>query len=192
MALPKPLNTMKNRKLQDKPKPTLWQKLITTFPKTYVWSKRVAITLLVLFLIDLGYLIGMWPNWDLIKYGKIPESRFIETYELKQAQNPTIPRLHWATIDFDHIPHSMIKAVLAAEDYKFFQHGGVDTEALMRAIEYDWHKKRVVYGASTITQQTVKNLFLSGSLLRWSIIFLKKEFWKFISTMRNLDLAYLV
>jgi len=147
-----------------------WERSKQAFPKTFLWVKRISLGFLLIFMMDIGYLIGIWPNWDSIEYGPIPKSRFIQEYEIKQAKNPTIRKLSWSTIPFENIPRNMIRAVLAAEDYKFFDHNGVDTDALLNAIEYNWHKKRIVYGASTITQQTVKNLFLSGSknpLRKW-------------------------
>jgi len=52
--------------------------------------------------------------------------------------------------------------VVAAEDAKFVGHEGFDWEAISKAIEKNEKKGRVVSGASTISQQLAKNLFLSG------------------------------
>ena len=57
----------------------------------------------------------------------------------------------------------MIRALVVAEDSRFYSHKGIDTEALKEAIEYNLSEKRIRYGASTISQQTVKNIFLSPS-----------------------------
>lgn len=135
--------------------------------KYLTWLVRIAV---VIFLLDTGYLMGIWPNWDWIASGPIPKSRFIQNYEMLHEKNPTTPTLRWATINFDKIPHTMINAVLAAEDFRFFKHSGIDTDALINAIEYNWNKKSIVYGASTISQQTIKNLYLSDSrnpLRKW-------------------------
>jgi monofunctional biosynthetic peptidoglycan transglycosylase len=59
------------------------------------------------------------------------------------------------------IPSEMKWAVIAAEDENFYRHEGVDVKALKEAIKYDLEKKKLARGASTITQQTAKNLFLS-------------------------------
>ncbi|MGH7966786.1 MAG: monofunctional biosynthetic peptidoglycan transglycosylase, partial [Candidatus Binatia bacterium] len=56
----------------------------------------------------------------------------------------------------DHLEH----AVIAAEDGRFFQHGGIDWQELEKAVHKDWPRGRL-RGASTITQQLVKNLFLT-------------------------------
>jgi len=54
------------------------------------------------------------------------------------------------------------RAVVAAEDAKFVGHEGFDWEAIQKAMEKNERKGKVVAGASTISQQLAKNLFLSG------------------------------
>jgi len=58
-------------------------------------------------------------------------------------------------------PAEMQWAVVVAEDANFYQHEGIDVKAIKNAIKYDLEKKRFARGASTITQQVVKNLFLT-------------------------------
>ncbi len=52
-------------------------------------------------------------------------------------------------------------AVIVAEDANFYRHEGIDVKAIKNAIKYDLEKKSFARGASTITQQTAKNLFLT-------------------------------
>jgi monofunctional biosynthetic peptidoglycan transglycosylase len=59
------------------------------------------------------------------------------------------------------IPSEMKWAVILAEDSNFYKHEGFDVKAIKNAIKYDLEKKSLKRGASTITQQTAKNLFLS-------------------------------
>ncbi len=59
------------------------------------------------------------------------------------------------------IPVEMKWAVILAEDANFYKHEGFDVKAIKNAIKYDLEKKSLKRGASTITQQTAKNLFLS-------------------------------
>ena len=59
------------------------------------------------------------------------------------------------------IPAEMKWAVILAEDANFYKHEGVDVKALKRAIKHDLEKKSLARGASTITQQTAKNIYLS-------------------------------
>ncbi len=53
------------------------------------------------------------------------------------------------------------KATIAVEDRRFFDHGGVDIEGIVRAAVADLRAGRVVEGGSTITQQLVRNLYIS-------------------------------
>jgi len=57
----------------------------------------------------------------------------------------------------------LTRAVLVAEDAAFYQHDGVDYDELSKSIELDWSKGQLTRGASTITQQLAKNLYLSPS-----------------------------
>lgn len=65
----------------------------------------------------------------------------------------------WVSIQ--HISPNMVKAVMASEDQKFLEHNGFDWEAINKAIQYNKKKKgKKMRGASTISQQTAKNVFL--------------------------------
>ena len=69
------------------------------------------------------------------------------------------PSLRKDWVSLVNIAPSMQKAVLKAEDARFFEHHGFDYEAIEKAMKYNrTHKK--VKGASTISQQTAKNVFL--------------------------------
>ena len=71
-------------------------------------------------------------------------------------------RLAYRWVGYDQISPQLKRAVVAAEDAKFMGHEGFDWEAISRAIERNEKKGKVVAGASTISQQLAKNLFLSG------------------------------
>jgi monofunctional glycosyltransferase len=62
-------------------------------------------------------------------------------------------------VDFDRIAPPMASAVIASEDQNFLHHRGFDWGAIQRAIDHDENSDRL-RGASTLTQQTAKNLFL--------------------------------
>ena len=66
-------------------------------------------------------------------------------------------------VPYDRISRSLIRAVLAGEDSRFFDHAGFDWEEMRKAIEEDWNRGEFKRGASTISQQLAKNLFLSTS-----------------------------
>jgi monofunctional biosynthetic peptidoglycan transglycosylase len=66
-------------------------------------------------------------------------------------------------VPYTRISPNLKRAVLAAEDDAFFEHEGVDLEQLKNAIQQDLQNGRAIRGASTITQQLAKNLYLSPS-----------------------------
>jgi monofunctional biosynthetic peptidoglycan transglycosylase len=72
-------------------------------------------------------------------------------------------RLRHAWVPYSRVSEHLKRAVVAAEDAKFLDHEGFDWEAIQKAIEKNERRGKVVAGASTITQQLAKNLFLSGS-----------------------------
>lgn len=65
-------------------------------------------------------------------------------------------------VEYDNIPSRLIEALVAIEDTSYFEHGGVNYEAVLRAIVKDVKAGKFVEGASTLTQQLVKNLALSS------------------------------
>ena len=66
------------------------------------------------------------------------------------------------TIELADLPDNLIKAVLATEDRRFFQHFGIDVMGTFRALVENARAGGVVQGGSSITQQLAKNLFLSN------------------------------
>jgi len=62
---------------------------------------------------------------------------------------------------FEEIPPRIIEALVAIEDTTFFEHSGVNFDAIFRAIIKDVKARKMVEGASTITQQLVKNKLLT-------------------------------
>jgi len=65
-------------------------------------------------------------------------------------------------VRFQDIPDQMKKAVLAIEDYRFYEHGGVDFVGILRAGVSDITHGGASQGASTITMQVARNFFLSS------------------------------
>jgi penicillin-binding protein 1A len=70
--------------------------------------------------------------------------------------------LHDDAVPLEEIPDHLIKATLATEDRRFYEHFGVDVFGTMRALIENARANEVVQGGSTLTQQLAKNLFLSS------------------------------
>jgi monofunctional biosynthetic peptidoglycan transglycosylase len=69
-------------------------------------------------------------------------------------------RRQW--VPYERISVHLKRAVVAAEDARFLDHEGFDWEAIQKAMTRNEQRGKVVGGASTISQQVAKNLFLSG------------------------------
>ena len=70
--------------------------------------------------------------------------------------------IHEDSVPIDQLPDHLIKAVLATEDRRFFDHFGIDFLGLARAMSENAKAGGVVQGGSTLTQQLAKNLFLTN------------------------------
>lgn len=109
----------------------------------------------------LGYLIYSfeYETQKLIKY----QPRL--TTEVYDRNGNKIANLfsdeHRYYVSYENIPPRLIEALLAIEDTMFFEHGGVNPDAVMRAIIKDVSAGKLKEGASTITQQLVKNTLLN-------------------------------
>lgn len=114
-----------------------------------------------------GY--GVW-NYFLGDLPKVTTAEQVWTanrapsLEIVNSQGETValrgPR-YGRRVPVDAIPKHVLQAFLAVEDARFFEHGGVDLWAVMRAIVENVTAGQTVQGASTITQQLVKNVYLS-------------------------------
>lgn len=109
----------------------------------------------------LGYLIYSfeYETQKLIKY----QPRL--TTEVYDRNGNKIANLfsdeHRYYVSYENIPARLIEALLAIEDTTFFEHSGVNPDAVMRAIIKDITAGKLKEGASTITQQLVKNTLLN-------------------------------
>ncbi|MBF2930866.1 transglycosylase domain-containing protein, partial [Pseudomonas aeruginosa] len=66
---------------------------------------------------------------------------------------------HGPPVPLKAMPKYLPQAFLAAEDRRFYHHGGVDLSSVLRALKADLGAHRVVQGGSTITQQVARNIF---------------------------------
>ena len=76
-------------------------------------------------------------------------------------------RLAHRWVPYNRISSHLKRAVIASEDDKFVEHGGFDWEAVQKAHEKNVQEGEIVWGASTISQQLAKNLFLPSYRTWW-------------------------
>ncbi|HET9551998.1 MAG TPA: monofunctional biosynthetic peptidoglycan transglycosylase [Anaeromyxobacteraceae bacterium] len=97
-----------------------------------------------------------------------PTTALIEQRKAEAARARQRYRPQQAWVPLERMSRRLVEAVVAAEDAKFFGHGGFDWDALEDAARHDLARGRFARGASTITQQLAKNLYLGTekSLLR--------------------------
>jgi monofunctional biosynthetic peptidoglycan transglycosylase len=131
------------------------------------WTLQIGLVLLAL---DLFYLILIWPNWDQFGQSPVSKSRFIQTYESRRQADKSLPPLRWQPVPLSQIPQHVQRAVIVAEDARFYTHHGIDLIAIREAMSYNLQAGQLKYGASTLSQQTIKNMFFSTSrnlLRKW-------------------------
>ena len=124
----------------------------------------LALGLAAIFLaVQLSFLARVW-WWR----GHDPQTTafMAASLERMQAKNPKA-RLRHAWVPYDRISTHLKRAIVVAEDSRFAEHEGFDWEAIEKAIEKNRRKGKVVAGASTISQQLAKNLFLSADRTPW-------------------------
>lgn len=130
--------------------------------------KWLFVLLLFIIVLELAYVMFLWQGRNIASTGAIPESHFMETYKKEQTNKTGLPAPRWNPVSLNEIPAHVVKAFIIAEDTRFFVHHGFDVDSIKLALTESWNKKRLTRGASTISQQTAKNLFLTPerSLLR--------------------------
>ncbi len=158
------------------------------------WLRRVALGILAIGSMFWLWMVAVWPppiwyRWYWPRQTAFMALRADQADSLshhaqrrRQAIEGKLPRLY-DPVTLDRIAPVVRQAVLIAEDYRFFEHGGIDFQAIRQALGYRrdnfefedqrdraemgrvigqaWSRRNRIRGASTITQQLAKNLYLS-------------------------------
>ncbi len=113
--------------------------------------------------VQLSFLVRVW-WWKDHNPGT---TAFMERSLERQRQKKPDARLRHTWVPYAKISTQLKRAIVAAEDARFVEHEGFDWEAIDKALEKNRRKGKVVAGASTISQQLAKNLFLSPERTPW-------------------------
>ena len=129
------------------------------------WGRRILIAIVLVAVLDGLWLAAHWPDWSKIARGPVPRSRFLDDWEAASKK-----KARWSPVGISTLPEHLLRAVVIAEDARFWGHDGFDVEALREAMSENVTRGRFAFGGSTISQQTAKNLFLTPSrtpLRKW-------------------------
>ncbi len=123
--------------------------------------KIISIIAIAMLLSVVYYFI--YPDISRLKNQNPKKTSFMEYREKQWQMEGKKTKVTQRWVPLSQVSPYLIKAVLIAEDDKFYRHEGFDIEAIQKAIEKDIKEKRFKFGGSTISQQLAKNLYLSPS-----------------------------
>ncbi len=99
------------------------------------------------------------PSVEKLKDWKPPEATLIYDYKGRVFGDVAIQRRYY--VPLKDIPPYVRQAFISAEDRNFYRHFGIDPVAVLRALIANLREREITQGASTITQQLARNLFLT-------------------------------
>ncbi len=120
------------------------------------WGLRLLATVCSVLLAGAAVVIFTWPDVAALAEQPPETTAFVERARLQGKE------VGWRWVPYDQISQELKKTVVAAEDMSFFSHNGFDTHEIKVAAR-DAVRGKQVRGASTITQQLAKNLWLTPS-----------------------------
>lgn len=130
----------------------------------YQPSRRRGLRILLVLLVALGLWLGWkaltWPDVAALAEQEPETTAFIERYRGWGLFGER-REIEWKWVPYSRISSNLKRAVLVSEDIEFFSHDGFSDRELRQALEKAWEEKTLPRGASTITQQLAKNLWLS-------------------------------
>ena len=108
-----------------------------------------------------GYVVLSLPDVSELQVKNPEQSAFMQ-YRLENAnQNGDTLNIFHNLVALEDIPKLLQRTVVLAEDAAFWVHEGIDWHEVQEALNRNLEEGKIIRGASTITQQTAKNLFLS-------------------------------
>jgi len=123
---------------------------------------------LVIFIVAPGaYVVATWPDVRALARRNPETTAFIERYRVRQRERGADDHVAWAWVPWGRISPHLVRAVVAGEDLEFFTHHGFSTAEMRAALRAALEKGQPLRGASTITQQLAKNLWLTPSRNPW-------------------------
>jgi len=136
---------------------------VTARRRTRRWGRGLAAAGLLALGGWLAWEAWTWPDVAALARQNPRTTAFIEYYRREQRAAGREGRVAWTWIPYERISPHLKRAVLVAEDINFFSHRGFDVGEIGLALQEALEERGTPRGASTITQQLAKNLWLSPS-----------------------------
>ena len=127
------------------------------------WLRRIIVVLLLFVAIVVAWEALTWPDVAALARKNPPTTAFIERYRARQRAAGRDDRVQRVWVQHANIASGLKRAVLVGEDINFFSHRGFDFGEMRLAVTKAVEDGAPPRGASTITQQLAKNLWLSPS-----------------------------
>lgn len=130
----------------------------------WAWEHKVRtffLLLLVFVVVELATI--PWIGIGALRTVNPTETALMRQRKAEAADESRPYRISHRWIGLSRIPRYVIDAIVVAEDGTFFSHGGFDWYEVQESINKNIEQRRAARGASTITQQLAKNLYLSTS-----------------------------
>jgi monofunctional glycosyltransferase len=127
------------------------------------WGLRLLAVILVVVLAWAGWEYWTWPDVARLARERPATTAFIQEYRARQRAEGKPERVAWTWTPYAAISPNLKRAVLVAEDISFFSHHGFELKEMQSAVGDALREGGLPRGASTITQQLAKNLWLSSS-----------------------------
>jgi monofunctional biosynthetic peptidoglycan transglycosylase len=131
--------------------------------KRWCWNRKVFYGFLLALAGYLGYEIVTYPDVAVLVRENPKTTAWMKMREREAREQGRRPLHFQVWKPLNSISANLKNAVLIAEDAAFFQHEGLDYKEIREAIKINAEKMEFARGASTITQQLAKNLYLSPS-----------------------------
>ena len=124
--------------------------------------KIIVFFVLLALIFGIGFFM-IYPDLSKLKKENPKKTSFMEYREEEWKKKGKKIRIQKKWVSLSRISPYLMKAVIIAEDDKFWSHKGFDLDAIQKALEKDIEKGKFKFGGSTISQQLVKNLYLTPS-----------------------------
>ena len=110
-----------------------------------------------------GWQWWTWPDVAALAHERPRTTAFMERERARQLREGREPRIRWRWVPYRRISPHLKRAVLVGEDIGFFAHEGFEVTEIRASLRAAWEDGELPRGASTLTQQLAKNLWLTPS-----------------------------